>query len=42
MPININKITKENFFLYGDLISIKDKNSEGINNNTTHSYFDLA
>ena len=42
MTPTIKKITKDNFSLYGDLITIKDKNSEGINNNTTHSYFDLA
>jgi len=42
MIFEIKKITKENFSLYGDLISIKDKNSEEINNNTTESFFDLA
>tara|TARA_B110000495_G_C22746536_1_gene437550 strand:- start:13 stop:507 length:495 start_codon:yes stop_codon:yes gene_type:complete len=42
MILNIKEITKDNFSLYGDLISIRDKSSEGINNNTTQSFFDLA
>tara|TARA_B110000008_G_C16640491_1_gene432435 strand:+ start:138 stop:632 length:495 start_codon:yes stop_codon:yes gene_type:complete len=42
MILNIKNITKDNFSKYGDLITLKDKNSEFINNNTTNSYFDLA
>ena len=42
MNFNIKKITKDNFSLYGDLITIRDKNSESINSNTTNSFFDLA
>jgi ureidoglycolate hydrolase len=42
MNLNIKTITKDNFSLYGDLITIRDKSSEGINNNTTQSFFDLA
>ena len=42
MNLDIKKITKENFSLYGDLITISDKKSEDINNNTTQSFFDLA
>jgi ureidoglycolate lyase len=42
MKLYIKKITKDNFSLYGDLITIRDKSSEGINNNTTQSFFDLA
>ena len=42
MKLDIKKITKDNFALYGDVITIKDKSSEVINNNTTQSFFDLA
>jgi len=42
MNLNIKAISKDNFSLYGDLITIRDKNSESINNNTTQSFFDLA
>ena len=42
MNFTIKNITKDNFFLYGDLITIEDKNSEKINNNTTESFFNLA
>ena len=42
MVLNIKKITKDNFSLYGDLISIRNKISEDINKNTTQSFFDLA
>ena len=42
MILDIQTITEDNFSIYGDLISIRDKNSKGINNNTTQSFFDLA
>jgi len=42
MNLETKKITKENFSLYGNLITIRDKRSEDINNNTTKSFFDLA
>ena len=42
MNLQIKNITKDNFSLYGDLVTVKDKMSEGINNNTTQSFFDLA
>jgi len=42
MKLDIQKITKDNFALYGDVITIKNKSSEVINNNTTQSFFDLA
>ena len=42
MKLDIQKITKDNFSLYGDVITIKNKSSEVINNNTTQSFFDLA
>ena len=42
MNLEIKKITKENFSLYGNLITIRNKRSEDINNNTTKSFFDLA
>ena len=42
MNLLIKKITKENFLPYGDLITIKNINSEDINENTTKSFFDLA
>ena len=42
MNLLIQKITKDNFSLYGDLITTQDKNSENINSNTTKSFFDLA
>ena len=42
MNLNIKTITKDNFALYGDLITIRDKSSEDINQNTTQSFFDLA
>jgi len=42
MNLQIKKITKDNFSLYGDLISIQDKDSEDINNSTTQSFFDLT
>ena len=42
MKIYFKEITKDNFSLYGDLISIRNKISEDINKNTTQSFFDLA
>ena len=42
MKLYFKEITKENFSLYGDLITIKNKISENINENTTQSFFDLA
>ena len=42
MKLDIKKINKDNFLSYGDLITIRNKNSEHINNNTTQSFFDLA
>ena len=42
MILDIKNITNDNFSLYGDLITIKNKSSESINNNTTQSFFDLA
>ena len=42
MIMDIKTITKDNFSTYGDLISIDDKDSQNINNDTTQSYFDLA
>ena len=42
MKIYFKEITKENFSLYGDLITTKNKISEDINKNTTQSFFDLA
>ena len=42
MNLQIKKISKENFSLFGDLITIKEKTSESINENTTESFFDLA
>lgn len=42
MNLDIKKITKDNFSYYGDLITIRNKNSQPINNNTTQSFFDLA
>jgi len=42
MKFDIKSITKDNFSLYGDLITTKDKSSKEINNNTTESFFDLA
>ena len=42
MRFNIKTITEDNFSLYGDLITIRGKNYDDINNNTTQSFFDLA
>jgi len=42
MKIDIKKITKNNFSLYGELITINGKSSEEINNKSTQSFFDLA
>ena len=42
MILDIKKITNDNFALYGDLITIRNKSSETINNDTTQSFFDLA
>ena len=42
MNLQIKNITKDNFSNFGDLISIREKKSEPINNNTTQSFFDLA
>ena len=42
MKLNFKEITKENFSLYGDLITTRNKISEDINKNTTQSFFDLA
>jgi len=38
----IQNINNQNFKKYGDLISIKERNFEEINKNTTNSFFDLA
>ena len=38
----IQNINNKNFKKFGDLISIKEKNYEEINKNTTNSFFDLA
>ena len=40
--IKPKKITRKNFKKFGDLISIKEKNYDEINKNTTKSFFDLA
>ena len=42
MNYNIKNINNKNFKKFGDLISIKEKNYEEINKNTTNSFFDLA
>ena len=42
MKINFKEITKDNFSIYGDLITTRNKISENINKNTTQSFFDLA
>ena len=42
MKYQIQNINNQNFKKYGDLISIKEKNFEEINKNTTNSFFDLA
>ena len=42
MKLYFKEITKDNFSLYGDLITIRNKISEDINKNTTQSFFDLA
>jgi len=39
---HIKNINNKNFKKFGDLISIKEKNYEEINKNTTNSFFDLA
>tara|TARA_B000000609_G_C24126332_1_gene322653 strand:+ start:236 stop:730 length:495 start_codon:yes stop_codon:yes gene_type:complete len=39
---HIKNINNKNFQKFGDLISIKEKNYEEINKNTTNSFFDLA
>jgi len=38
----IKNINNQNFKKFGDLISIKEKNYDEINKNTTKSFFDLA
>ncbi len=42
MNYHIKNINNKNFQKFGDLISIKEKNYEEINKNTTNSFFDLA
>ncbi len=42
MKYQIQNIDNQNFERFGDLISIKEKNFEEINKNTTNSFFDLA
>ena len=42
MNYQIQNINNQNFKKFGDLISIKEKNFEEINKNTTNSFFDLA
>ena len=42
MKYQIQNINNQNFNKFGDLISIKEKNFEEINKNTTNSFFDLA
>ena len=42
MNLYFKEITNDNFSLYGDLITIRNKISENINKNTTQSFFDLA
>ena len=42
MNYQIKNINNQNFKKFGDLISIKEKNYDEINKNTTKSFFDLA
>ena len=42
MNYQIKNINNKNFKNFGDLISIKEKNYDEINKNTTKSFFDLA
>ena len=42
MNLEIKKITRENFFKYGQLISTNESKYENINNNTTKNFYDLA
>ena len=42
MKYKIQNINNRNFQKFGDLISIKEKHHEKINENTTNSFFDLA
>ena len=42
MKYQIQNINNQNFKNFGGLISIKEKNFEEINKNTTNSFFDLA
>ena len=42
MELYFKEITEDNFSLYGDLITTKNKISEDINKKTTQSFFDLA
>ena len=42
MKYKIQNINNQNFQKFGDLISIKAKHHEEINENTTNSFFDLA
>ena len=42
MNYQIKNINNHNFKKFGDLISIKEKNYDEINKNTTNSFFDLA
>ena len=42
MKYKIQNINNRNFQKFGDLISIKQKHHEEINDNTTNSFFDLA
>ena len=42
MNLILKEITKENFSIYGQLISTKNVKGEDINTETTKSFFDLA
>ena len=42
MNLQINKISKDNFSKYGQLVSTKDIESQNINEETTKSFYDLV
>ena len=42
MILQIKKISKDNFSLYGQLISPEDIDSQNINEETTKSFYDLV
>ena len=42
MNLQIKKISKDNFSLYGQLISTEDIDSQNINEETTKSFYDLV